>query len=49
MLDRQRLLTSAEVELQQIEVERAVTMFRLLLTKGDFTSEMLVTQLDPPR
>ncbi|OYW55983.1 MAG: hypothetical protein B7Y80_03445 [Hyphomicrobium sp. 32-62-53] len=49
MLDRQRLLTSAEVELQQIEVERAVTMFRLLLTKGDFTSDMLVTQLDQPR
>lgn len=41
MLDRQRLLTQSELELQQIEVQRAVTLFRLLLTTGRFSPEML--------
>lgn len=41
MLDRQRLLTSSEVELERFEVERAVTVFRLLVASGRFSSTML--------
>lgn len=41
MLDRQRLLTSTEVEMERFEVERAVTVFRLLVASGRFSPSML--------
>ena len=43
MLDRQRLLTSSEVEMERFEVERAVTVFRLLVASGRFSPAMLET------
>jgi len=41
MLDRQRLLTSSEVELEQREVHRLITIYRLLVATGRFSPTVL--------